>query len=269
MSIKRASTSALLVVTALSLICGGAVATNANEPTGEEVIQKFVDVTGGKDAYAKQTSRVMTGTMKIAEQNMGGTITIYQKAPNLTRVQGNVAGVTFDRGYDGKTAFEVHSMFGARLIEDDERELMEQQALASPLLSLASSYTSIENTGVEPVDERDAYRVELTMKSGQKIVQWYDVETGLLSKMHMAVDSPMGKLELTINMSDWRDVGGVKIPFKHTHHIDPIGIEQTMEFTKIEANVDIPAEKFELPEEVQDLLKDAQPATTQPATERK
>ena len=39
------------------------------------------------------------------------------------------------------------------------------------------------------------------MKNGQKIVEWYDVETGLLSKMHMAVDSPMGKLELTISMT--------------------------------------------------------------------
>ena len=267
MSIERIKSAWCGAVVTLSLICGAAVATTSNEPTGEEVIQKFVDVTGGNDAYAKLKTRVMTGTMKIAEQNMGGPITILQKAPNLTRVQGNVAGVTFDRGFDGKTAFEVHSMFGARLLEEDERELMDQQALASPLLNLASAYTSIENTGVEPVDDRDAYRVELTMKSGQKIVEWYDVESGLLTKMHMAVDSPMGKLELTISMSDWRDVGGVKVPFKHLHHIDPIGIDQTMEFTKIEANVDIPAEKFEPPEEVQDLLKEA--ATTQPAGERK
>ena len=270
MSIQRATSSARLSEIALLLICGaggGAVATTCNEPTGEEVIQRFVDVTGGKEAYEKQKTRVSTGTISITGQNVSGAMTIYQKAPNLTRVTGSVAGVTFDRGFDGKTAFEVHSMFGARLVEGDERELMQQQALSNPLANLGTSFTSVENVGPEPLDDHDAYRVELTMKSGEKLVEWFDVESGLLSRMHMPIDSPMGKLELTIGMSDWRDVGGVKVPFKTTQQIEPIGIEQTIEFTKIESNVDIPAEKFELPEEVQDLIKEA--PTTQPVGDRK
>ena len=127
----------------------------------------------------------------------------------------------------------------------------------------------------EPMDADTRFRnlVQSPLRAGilrylsSRPSEWFDVESGLLARMHMDIDSPMGKLELTIGMSDWRDVGGVKVPFKSTQLIEPIGIEQTIQFTKIESNVDIPAEKFELPEEVQDLIKES-PAT-QPAGERK
>ena len=35
------------------------------------------------------------------------------------------------------------------------------------------------------------------MKNGQKLTQWFDTETGLLTRMQMTMDSPMGKLEIT------------------------------------------------------------------------
>jgi outer membrane lipoprotein-sorting protein len=258
--------SLAVVLATLSLIHGdtGASATATQQPTGEQIIERFVEVTGGKEAYAKQESRVSTGTTTIVGHDLTGPITIYQKAPNLTRVTGRVGDVTFDRGFDGKTGFEVHSMFGARLIEGEERELMQLQSLASPLIDLAESYTRVENVGVEPIDDRDAYKVELTMKSGQKLIEWFDIETGLLAQMHMTIDSAMGPLELTIVTSDWRDCDGVQVPFKTTHLIQPIAIEQTIELTKVESNVDIPADKFELPEEIRDLLDD--PDTAEPAT---
>jgi hypothetical protein len=265
---------AILSAWVLALVSVGASsdasnASNAtNEPTGEEVIAKFIEVTGGKDAYARQKTRVMTGTISIVGQNVSGPMTITQKAPNLTRVTGSVANVTFDRGFDGKTAYEVHSMLGTRIIEGTERELMEQQSLATPLNNLGGFFSSIENAGVEQIDDRDAYKIELTTKGGQKLTQWYDVESGLMSRMLMTMEMPMGKLEITINNSDWKDVGGVKVPHKMTQQIQPMGIEQNIEFTKIEANVDVPDEKFAPPEEVKEMLKEmnsAQPPA--PATQ--
>jgi outer membrane lipoprotein-sorting protein len=263
---------AMLAAWVLALIGVGASSNASNEPTGEEVLQRFIEVTGGKDAYAKLKSRSSTGTISMPQQNITGPITMLQKAPNLLRVTGSVANVTFDRGFDGTTAFEVHSMFGARIVEGDERQLMQLQSLSKFADDPSETYSSVENVGVEQIGDRDAYKIDLTMKNGPKLTQWFDTETGLLTRMQMPMDSPMGKLEIIINMSDWRDAGGVKGPFKMTQLIQPMGIEQTIEFTKIESNVDIPDEKFAPPEEVKEMLKEmnvAQQPATQPTGGRK
>ena len=267
----RALAVVVLVPLALGLWSISAFATTAHEPTGEEVIQKFIEVTGGKDAYTKLKSRVSTGTIAMAQQGMSGTMTIYQQAPNLTRVVGNVGAVTFDRGFDGQVAFEVNSMTGTRIIEGDERDLMQQQSLSSPLIDLSKYFTDIENVGAEQIDGHDAWKVELTMKNGEKLQEWFDSESGLLVQMLMNMDSPMGKLEITINPSDWKTVDGVKVPLKMKQLIQPIGIEQTIEFTKVQNNLDIPADKFELPEDVKSFLKEtgATQPSTQPAGDRK
>jgi hypothetical protein len=258
----------MLAMAAAALVSAGPAPTTAPDTTGPGIIRKFIEATGGADTYSKVKTRVTTGTIAMAPQGVGGDITIYQKAPDLIRVTGSVGGVTFDRGFDGHVAFDVNSMQGPRLLEGAEREFVEQQALASPLLNLDQNYQSIENLGVDQVDGRDAYKLELTTKSGQKFAEWYDSDSGLLVQMHMSLDSPMGKIEVLMNLTDWKEFGGFKLPTKMKQVIQPFGIEQNFEFTKFENNVEIPADKFELPEEVKDLVKataTTQPSTTQPS----
>jgi hypothetical protein len=267
MAIRITRRSKLLLIAAGLTICAPAAPTLAAQPTGEEVIAKFVEVTGGKDAYEKLNTRISTGTFAIPSQNMTGQITLMQKAPDQLQMSGQIAGVTFARGFDGRVAYEVNSAVGARLIEGDERDMVRQQALMNPLGGLSEFYTAIDNLGVEEIDGREAHKVELTMTSGQKLTEWFDTESGLLAKLHMTMDSLAGQLEITMDFNDWRDVDGVKLPFRMNQQIDPLGIEQTIEFTKVEHNVDIPAEKFALPDEVKDLLKESEPPTTAPATQ--
>ncbi len=248
----------------LSMICAAATA-RSNEPTGEEVIARFVEVTGGKEAYAKLKTRVSSGTLSMPQQNLTGQFTLYQQAPDHIVMTGDIGGMSFVRGFNGQFAYEANSAMGARIIEGEERQLMQQQALLDPLRNLKNFYSAIENLGVEQLDGQDAYKVELTMTSGQKVLQWFDTDSGLLVQMDMTIDSPVGQLEIKSATSDWREIGGIKVPFKTTQEIQPFGIEQTIEFTKVESNVEIPAAKFDLPEEVKDLVKDSE--TTMPATQ--
>ena len=253
-----------LVMTTFAFAGPAPTPTTLPDTSGEGIIKHFVEVSGGADAYAKVKSRVTSGTFAIPAQGVAGEISIFQKAPNLTRVTGSIGGVTFDRGFDGQVAFEVNSMTGTRLIEGAEREAMEFQALNAATRNLGEALNGIENLGVDQLDGHDDYRLELTTKSGGKIYQWYNVETGLLDQSQMSLDSPMGKLDVLIGFSDWKESGGVKVPGKMKQVIQPIGIEQNFEFTKIEADVDIPDDKFALPDEVKELVK-ANGATTQPA----
>ena len=53
----RLPAAAMLAAWVLASSAFGASSNASNEPTGEEVIQRFIEVTGGKDAYAKLKSR--------------------------------------------------------------------------------------------------------------------------------------------------------------------------------------------------------------------
>lgn len=264
--LRTISFAKYLRVVSFALACAAA-SVSAAQPTGKEVIERFVEVTGGNEAYAKLKTRVSTGTFAIPAQNLTGQITLMQKSPDQMRMDGQIAGMTFSRGFDGRTAYEVNSAMGARLIEGDERDLVRQQAMMNPLVGLDEFVTSIENVGVEEIDGREAHKLELTMTGGQQFTEWFDVESGLLSRIHMTMDSLAGPLEIAIGFEDWREVDGIKLPFKMNQRIDPLAIEQTFEFTKVESNVDIPAEKFALPEEVKVLLEETTPPATAPATQ--
>jgi hypothetical protein len=80
----------------------------------------------------------------------------------------------------------------------------------------------------------------------------------------------MGPIHAESTVEDYRDVDGLKVPFKTTQTGNGLTFVVTMD--KMEHNVDVPKEKLALPEDVKKLLakQATQPsaqsgATTQPA----
>jgi hypothetical protein len=51
-------------------------------PTAETVLNQYIEATGGKDAYKKITSRVLTGTVELTGANIMGPIKLTQAVPN-------------------------------------------------------------------------------------------------------------------------------------------------------------------------------------------
>src|SRR5437879_3173720 len=85
-----------------------AQAPSASLPTVEQVLDKYVQAMGGKDALDKVTTRVMKGSIELpatgdAGSIVPGTIEIYMKAPNKRMLIVNIPGNGTDRrGYNGK-----------------------------------------------------------------------------------------------------------------------------------------------------------------------
>src|ERR1051326_25236 len=77
-------------------------------PTVEQILDKYVQAIGGKAAVQAQTSRVMKGTLTVADINAKGMIEIYSKAPNkeLTEVACDALGNT-RTGFNGAVGWEV------------------------------------------------------------------------------------------------------------------------------------------------------------------
>ena len=74
---------------------------------------------------------------------------------------------------------------------------------------------------------------------------FFDQKTGLLTRSVRYTDSPVGKLPVQTDYSDYRDVNGVKMPFK----LLQTGLDgrDTFELTQIRANANPEASRFAKP----------------------
>jgi hypothetical protein len=71
------------------------------------------------------------------------------------------------------------------------------------------------------------------------------MESGLLVRRVRYTDSPVGRLPTQTDYSDYRDVAGVKMPFKWT--TTWLDGRDTFEITEVQPNVAIDAARFAKP----------------------
>jgi hypothetical protein len=64
------------------------------------------------------------------------------------------------------------------------------------------------------VDDQDVQIVQASTPSGFLVKLYFDIKTGLLLRSVRYSDSPVGKVPVRVDYSDYRTVSGVKVPFK-------------------------------------------------------
>lgn len=192
--------------------------------TADEVVEKHLAAMGGRAALAKLESRTATGSIVVSTQGMdlAGSVEIYAKAPNKARSYvsldlSQVGGteVTVDQRCDGKTAFSRNSMQGDRDITGNQLQNMQNASFPTPLLKYKEAGAKIELAGKDKVGMRDALVLQYTPKAGSSVKEYFDAETYLLLRTVMKVNMPEmgGEIEQTSDLSDYREIDGVKIPF--------------------------------------------------------
>lgn len=232
------------------------------DPTGEEIIEKYIEVTGGRAAYQKAKTRAITAKMAIAAQGLNGNISIWQKAPNMSYMTIELAGVgKIERGNNGEVAWEKNPLMGTRLLEGDEKYQADREADMYGDLNYKQNYSKIEYKGTAEVDGAKAHKVEMTGKTGNVETRYYDAESGLLLQNEMVAKSPQGEFPIVAASSDWQDVDGVKMPFKSTQDFKSIGMQQVVEIVDVKTNVEIPDSKFDLPDDVKAMVGKQGPST--------
>lgn len=223
-------------------------------PRGEEIMDRFVEVTGGKAAYQKFTTRVATGTWESREENRRGKITITRKAPNLLLqvLEVDNAG-KFIQGTDGSLAWEVNPINGDHILEGNEKADFMRGARFQGEVDWREDFATAECTGLEDIEGKPAYKVVLTPKEGLPETAYFDKESGLIVRQVMTVSSAMGEFQDTITSSDYKDVDGIKIPHTSVQQF----LSRTIKFTydSIEHDQDIPTSTFDVPEQIKKLMK--------------
>src|SRR5262245_11310353 len=89
-------------------------------PTLDEVLTRYEQALGGREAMMKLSSRVAKGKVDVAGVSFGGRMEVYSKAPNrtLTVMDAEPIGV-FKRAFDGHTGWSQNNS-GLQSVNGDE-----------------------------------------------------------------------------------------------------------------------------------------------------
>jgi hypothetical protein len=204
------------------LVLGSAHAAAAQ--TVDEIIEKHLAAVGGRAALGKVTSRVISGTITISTPagEFSGPIEVMNQAPNKTRTLINldlsavgVGKITVDQRFDGVTGYAIDTLQGNRDITGDQLEMMRLGYFPSPLLNYKENGITPELAGKEKIGDREAYVLVLTSKTGPPIRQYFDATSfELVRQVVKANIPPLGEFEQTTDLSDEREVDGIKVSHK-------------------------------------------------------
>ena len=192
--------------------------------TAEQIIEKHIAASGGREALSKLTTRRATGTVTLAQggAEFGGPVEILNKAPNKIRVSAQIdlsaAGMAdklvIEQKFDGTSAVMNNSMQGATPITGNQLDNMKSAIFPSLFLDHKAHLTKVEVLPQESVDGKPRLVLQITPKAGSVAKLYLDPETFLVMRVKTTVNTPeMGDLEQIADSSDYRTVDGMKIPF--------------------------------------------------------
>jgi hypothetical protein len=127
----------------------------------------------------------------------------------------------------------------------DELARSKQWAAFYPGENFKREYERFQVRGTESVDGRDAYVVMAWWPGGGADRLYFDVQSGLLVRITHRIESPLGALPLETDYGDYREVGGLKIPF--VVRVTRIDGTTTYRWDKMEANAPVDDSRFEKP----------------------
>src|ERR1700723_2805121 len=242
---------------------GGATQAAAAMPTGEQVLDRYVQAIGGRAAWMKLNSRVSKGTIEIpAMNNLSGTVEIHEKAPNLMLAVINLGGAAFEQGFDGNVGWSDNPRDGLRELSGGELDDARREANFYHAVELKKNYTKMTVTGIEKVDDHDTYAVEATRAEGAPDRIYFDTQSGLMVRSVNQRNTSDGVTEFTADVDNYTEVDGVKLPF--TVRQTSASAAFIIQFTEVHHNLQLTDSQFAKPPAEPPAETPAAPAGKQP-----
>jgi outer membrane lipoprotein-sorting protein len=212
-------------------------------PTADQLIEKYLQAVGGAAAIEKITSRVMKGSITFGDRNI--PIDIYAKYPDkrisFTHTPDGDSVTAFD-GHDGWLGNPGHPV---REMHGSELDAAAMDADLHFAAHLKGMFSAVQMRGTERVDEHAAYLLVGEREGKTPLRLYFDEKSGLLVRLVRYGDTPFGLMPTQIDYADYREAGGVKVPYRWTL-ARPSG-RFTIQVSELKQNAAVDDAKFTKP----------------------
>ncbi|MEJ7623529.1 MAG: serine hydrolase [Pyrinomonadaceae bacterium] len=189
--------------------------------TVEELRTKTVEAAGGEGNLRKVTSRVIESETDMENQGIIAKATSWQKAPNRIASETSMIALgkeiaTGREYFDGTGGGQTLSFMPGEAYTGIRLADVRRGADFYSMLDWKTGYKKVTVTGTRKLGEDETYVVAFEPVDGTTFREFYSTKTFLLIRREGVIASSTSSQQLpyTTTLSDYRDVDGIKLPFK-------------------------------------------------------
>lgn len=217
-------------------------------PPANEILDRYIQALGGPQRLAAVTSFVAKGTSTgYGPEGEKRPVEIFAKAPaERTTIIHTLDGDSITT-YDGRTGWIAapHRPLPVLALTGGELDGVRLDAELSFPSRIKQALTEWRVGSPTTIDDREVQVVQGTSANGTLATFYFDAKSGLLVRQVRYAGSRVGRNPTQVDYTDYRDVAGVKMPFRFvvtwTSGLD------TYELTDIRPNVPVDPAKFARP----------------------
>ncbi len=210
--------------------------------TVETVLNRYKEAIGGDEALNsfKNASITMDAEM-MGQQIQIKMIMTGEMKSNVTISMGPM--VAMSAVVNGEDASQTAMGNKAPLTDAQKEELMFGNGLYTEF-ALIESGADLKLTGVEQINGKDAYGLEVKLSQGGNYTLYFDAESGLKARFSKVLETPQGSFTQNVDYGDYKEVGGVMIYHSFTQQMGPQKIEGKA--SEVLVNQELPADTFKV-----------------------
>lgn len=184
----------------------------AQAQTPQSIAARHDSLVGGRAALESRRSMRMTGTYAIPDAGIEAPLEILKLRPNkyLFRTTFGPLGEIVS-GYDGRTAWAVQPGQGAILLDKEVSAMVAEQADFFGDFHDYSRFAKVELAEDGDFEGRRVHRVRMVRASGDTLMEFFDVASGLSAGSVSVVGGPLGRNQTTTLVGAYRDFGGLMV----------------------------------------------------------
>lgn len=233
-----------------ALAAAAATPGRAQEFDRDELLKRHYEALGGLEKIKAVETIKMTGRMLMGP-GMEARFVRLAKRPNRYRMEFTVQGMTGVQAYDGETAWMYMPFTGRTepevMPEDLAKQVIEEADMDGPLVDYQEKGHQVELLGKEDVEGSPAYKLKVTLRSGEVSYYYLDAEYFLLIKTAAKRAVQGTEVEVETSLGDYREVDGLMVPF--SIRVKGQGpAEQTIILDTVELNVPVDEAQFKMPQ---------------------
>ena len=221
-------------------------------PPATQVLDKYIQAVGGAQRLAGLTSYIATGS-SLGYEGLGGggSFQIFAKSPDQRTTQ-----ISFKdhpergdstRAYNGTSGWikSPRGLFPEYDLTGSELDGARLDALLSFPGQIKTALNNWRSGSPDSIGDKEVQVVQGSGPRGLLATLYFDTKTGLLVRLVRYSASPIGRVPTQIDYSDYRDVNGIKFPFKYT--FSWLDGRDSFQLSDVKINAPIDAAKFGKP----------------------
>ena len=200
--------------------------------TADEIVAKYVKTIGGAEKIQAIKTLRRTGKLTLGG-GFEAVIVHENKRPDMVRQEFTLQGMTAVNAYDGHYGWKIEPFGGKKdaepLGEEELKTVREDSDFDGPLIDYQQKGNKIELIGLEPVEGTDAFKLKVTLKSGDVRYFYMDTDYYVPIKIETKRIVRGAEHEYESTLGDYKQVGGVYLP--HSIETSAKGSSQKAKFT--------------------------------------